>query len=314
MGKVNNALRMLAILRSREKVTRKELSEELEVSIREISRYKDDLEYAGVTINEIRGRYGGYFIDNNDYLLNLNLSRNEKFALDNALEQLKGIEGCFYNDLCTAVEKIKVASPNNEEYSKSKVYSKGIKIKSDYEIERKKWLTINDAIINKRKIQIKYLNSNLKESTRIICPYGIFTYYNANYFVGKCEINDDIRQFKFIRIKDIELLDEKFEIYDFDLNKYLDNTIGIYKGEEYKLKLKIYYPYAQGFKEYMWLKDEKIYDYPDKGYLIYSATTYGDVETISWIMGMSSNCKVIEPHELKQKIKNEYENIMKMYE
>jgi len=69
MGKVNNTLRMLAILRSREKVTRKELSEELEVSIREISRYKDDLEYAGVTINEIRGRYGGYFIDNSDYLL-----------------------------------------------------------------------------------------------------------------------------------------------------------------------------------------------------------------------------------------------------
>ena len=78
MGKVNNALRMLAILRSREKVTRKELSEELEVSIREISRYKDNLEYAGVTINEMRGRYGGYYIDNNDYLLNLNLSRNEK--------------------------------------------------------------------------------------------------------------------------------------------------------------------------------------------------------------------------------------------
>ena len=55
MAKVNNELRMLAILRSREKVTRKELVEELEVSIREISRYKEDLEYTGVAINEIRG-------------------------------------------------------------------------------------------------------------------------------------------------------------------------------------------------------------------------------------------------------------------
>ena len=34
MGKVNNALRMLAILRSREKVSRRELAEELEVDIR----------------------------------------------------------------------------------------------------------------------------------------------------------------------------------------------------------------------------------------------------------------------------------------
>lgn len=62
MGKVNNALRMLAILRSRKKVTRKELAEELEVDIRQITRYKEDLEYAGVTITEIKGRYGGYIL------------------------------------------------------------------------------------------------------------------------------------------------------------------------------------------------------------------------------------------------------------
>lgn len=38
---------MLAILRSRNKVNRKELAEELEVNEREITRYKDDLEQAG---------------------------------------------------------------------------------------------------------------------------------------------------------------------------------------------------------------------------------------------------------------------------
>ena len=53
MGKVNNALRMLAILRSRKKVTRKQLAEELEVDIRQITRYKEDLEYAGVTITAV---------------------------------------------------------------------------------------------------------------------------------------------------------------------------------------------------------------------------------------------------------------------
>ena len=74
MGKVNNALRMLAILRSRRKVTRKELAEELEVGIREITRYKEALEYAGVTITEVKGRYGGYILENKDYLLNIQLS------------------------------------------------------------------------------------------------------------------------------------------------------------------------------------------------------------------------------------------------
>ena len=52
MGKVNNALRMLAILRSRDKVSRRELAEELEVTVREISRYKEDLEAFGVQIGK----------------------------------------------------------------------------------------------------------------------------------------------------------------------------------------------------------------------------------------------------------------------
>ena len=38
MGKVNNELRMLAILRSRKKVTRKELAEEIEEDIIQITR------------------------------------------------------------------------------------------------------------------------------------------------------------------------------------------------------------------------------------------------------------------------------------
>ena len=48
---------MLAIKKKKKKVTRKELAEELEVDIRQITRYKEDLEYAGVTITEVKGRY-----------------------------------------------------------------------------------------------------------------------------------------------------------------------------------------------------------------------------------------------------------------
>ena len=41
---------------------------------------------------------------------------------------------------------------------------------------------------------------------RKIHPYGLYTYYGSNYFIGKCEERDALRQFKLIRIKDIELL------------------------------------------------------------------------------------------------------------
>ena len=105
MGKVNNALRMLAILRSRKKVTRKELAEELEVDIRQITRYKEDLEYAGVTITEVKGRYCWYILENKDYLLNLELSDNERLSLSKTQDFLKGQGLHFYNDLSSAIEK-----------------------------------------------------------------------------------------------------------------------------------------------------------------------------------------------------------------
>lgn len=313
MGKVNNALRMLAILRSREKVSRRELAEELEVTVREISRYKEDLEYAGVHIQDIRGKYGGYRLENNDYLLNLDLSINEEYALQNAIDNLNGQGLHFYNDLKSAVGKIRAANPKNISYVKSTVYSKGIKIKADYEEERKKWLIINDGIINNRKIKIFYIDSYGKESERVIAPYSLFTYYGANYFIGRCDLKNELRQFKLIRIKAIELLEEKFIKEDFNINNYLEDTIGIYRGNSYNIKLKIQYPYAQGFKEYSWVRNEEITDYLDEGYIVYEASIQGEVEAISWIMGMGANCEVLEPKVLKDKIIEEYRSTLEKY-
>lgn len=138
MGKVNNALRMLAILRSRKKVTRKELVEELEVDIRQITRYKEDLEYAGVTITEIKGRYGGYILENKDYLLNLELSDNENLALSKTKDFLNGQGLHFYNDLSSAIDKIKAIDPKEDNYNPESIYSKGIKIKANHEEESQK--------------------------------------------------------------------------------------------------------------------------------------------------------------------------------
>ena len=228
MGKVNNALRMLAILRSRKKVTRKELAEELEVDIRQITRYKEDLEYAGVTITEIKGRYGGFILENKDYLFNLELSDNENLSLSKTKDFLKGQGLHFYNDLSSAVEKIKAINPKDNTYNSEDIYNKGIKIKANQQEESEKWLIINDGIINNRKIKIKYMDSSGNITERIIHPYGLYTYYGAKYFIGKCEERNALRQFKLVRIKDINLLEDKFKKDDFDLKDYLKNAIGIF--------------------------------------------------------------------------------------
>lgn len=313
MGKVNNALRMLAILRSRRKVTRKELAEELEVGIREITRYKEALEYAGVTITEVKGRYGGYILENKDYLLNLQLSNLEELSLIKAKEYLKDQGLHFYNDLSSAVEKIKAVKPKVNEDIHEEIYSKGIKIRANHEEESNKWLTINDGIINSKKIRITYINSNGEASDRVIHPYRLYTYYGSNYFVGFCEDKQELRQFKLVRTKNIELLNEKFDKPNFDLKEYLGQAIGIFKDKSYNIKLKIDYPYAQGFKEYHWVDNEEVEDHIEEGFIIYRATVEGKTQVIPWIMGMGTSCEVLKPLDLKEDVIAAFEEILNKY-
>lgn len=313
MGKVNNALRMLAILRSRRKVTRKELAEELEVGIREITRYKEALEYAGVTITEIKGRYGGYILENKDYLLNLELSNLEELSLIKAKEYLKGQGLHFYNDLSSAIEKIKAIKPKDNEDIHEEIYFKGIKIRANQEEESNKWLIINDGIINSKKIRITYTNSKGEGSERVIHPYKLYTYYGSNYFVGFCEDKQELRQFKLVRIKSINLLNEKFDKTDFSLKEYLGQTIGIFKDNLYNVKLKISYPYAQGFKEYCWVDNEEIEDHIDEGFIIYKAAVEGKAQVIPWIMGMGTSCEVLEPEGLRAEVIAAFKEVLNKY-
>lgn len=312
MGKVNNALKMLAILRSRGKVTRKELSEELEVGIREITRYKDDLESAGVHITNIKGKYGGYVLEHKDYLLNLELSTDEIEALDYAKEYLKCKSFPYFKSYKSAIEKLKAIDPrNNSKRVELNTSDKSAKAKLVYEEERGKWLNINDGIINNQKLTIKYQNANGQFSYRVIHPYALFTYYEANYVVAYCEKKDDMRQFKLMRIDEIKLHKDKFQKKDFNLDDYINNTMGLFKDELISMKLKITYPYAKGFSEVRWINNEKISDFIEDGYLIYEASCYGKKQVINWIMGMGSFCEVIEPKSLREDIIKEYENILK---
>ena len=65
MSKISNVLVMLQLLQNGKKYSIKELSEKIEVSERMIRKYKDELEYAGVYIETIRGPYGGYVLNQN---------------------------------------------------------------------------------------------------------------------------------------------------------------------------------------------------------------------------------------------------------
>lgn len=309
MSKVGNVFKMLILLKSRGKMKINDIARELEVSERQVRRYKNDLEQAGIYIKYTSGKYGGYEYDEKDYLLELDLTEEENSVLLMALEQLKYDNFIGYKDFELIVDKINFLKEtgNNKSVANVKYFVKNIKVNCNYEREKKIWIDINAAIITRNKIKIKYNSLNTGEKERIVRPYAVFQYKGSMYFVGYCELRQKIRDFKISRIMSYEILGEKFErTYNFNFKEYMQDCFGIFKDEEIELKLKIKYPMSQIVKEKIWSDNQEIIDIEDKS-IIFKAKLRGITEIKSWILSMGQSVEVIAPSSLRRNIENEIE-------
>ncbi|MGO5093023.1 helix-turn-helix transcriptional regulator [Clostridium sp. LCP25S3_F10] len=315
MSKVGNVFKMLILLKSRGKMKINDIAKELEVGERQVRRYKNDLEQAGIYIKYTSGKYGGYEYDEKDYLLELNLTEEENSVLLMALEQLKYDNFIGYKDFELIVDKINFLkeTENNKVVADVKYFVKNIKVNCNYEKEKKIWIDINATIITRNKIKIKYNSLNTGEKERIVRPYAVFQYKGSMYFVGYCELRQKIREFKISRIMSYKILSEKFErTYNFNFKEYMQDCFGIFKDEEIELKLKIKYPMSQIIKEKIWSDNQKIIDIEDKS-IIFKAKLRGITEIKSWILSMGQSVEVIAPSSLKRNVENEIEEMIKIY-
>ena len=66
MNRTNLCIRMLQLLKARGKMNTTQLATELEVNPRNIREFKKELVLAGYNVEEVKGRYGGYIL-NDEY-------------------------------------------------------------------------------------------------------------------------------------------------------------------------------------------------------------------------------------------------------
>lgn len=315
ISKTGNAIRMAMLLQSRGKMKISELAKELEVSERQIRNYRSDLEIAGIYINSEQGPYGGYTLMNNGNLLGLNLSLEELSVIDLALEQLKYNKYIYSDEFKNVADKIKAVTHMKKdlEGNSNYIYVEA-KASCDMNKEKQKWQDINIAFITKNKVKIKYFSLNSGLTSRVVHPYGVYQYKSDMYIVAYCENREAIIDFKMCRIKEYEILSEKFKIRDsFNWDNYMKNCIGIYKDEEINLKLEIKYPLSVIISEKIWVDNQKIIVNNEDKSIIFEAKMKGYKEIKSWILSMGGDAIVLEPEKLRSEIKNEIEKLIKEY-
>lgn len=202
--KINRMLEIITILLNRKMVTASELAERFEVSIRTIYRDVDALSEAGIPVYTVQGNGGGISIMEEYALNRMLLSDNEK---NNVLFALKTLQSTKYPDAEQAFEKL------------NSIFRQGAAdwIRIDFSPwganpnQYDKFVDIRTAILQGQVIEIDYINSMNKKSTRLVEPMRMVFKSQAWYLWGYCRMRNSYRTFRVSRIKRVVLLSEHFD-------------------------------------------------------------------------------------------------------
>ena len=297
-----------------------DLAKNLDCHQRTVYRDLHALEEAGFPLytEEANGKSLWCLLDSARKPMPMTFKLPELMALYFGRDALKVLKGTvFYDSLEALFQKIKTTlPPESMRYLKSveqslKVGPKPYKPYSQY---NKQIEQINDAVINKRVIDIIYYTmSRKKETQRKVAPYKLWFVDGSFYLIGHCKWKKEIRIFAVDRIKMLTLTDEIFEVPDdFDVDDFMRNSFGAFHGKPEKVKVLFSADIAEYIKEKIWHESQKLHDTPD-GSVLFEADVACTRDIKAWIMRWGANAIVLEPEKLRNEIRTEAIEMLAAY-
>lgn len=317
MSKISHLLEMIITLQYKGLTTASELAETLEVDKKTIYRYISSLNKANIPVHTKKGRYGGFYIDEEFYMKPSKLTEGEVQAILMATQILTQENGFMHEkDLQSAVSKIKSLCINDNSELKCLNDNGDFKIneigslqnledkisKVNYSMSRGRSLSLNYFSINKNSLTIRKVDS-----------YNLIFKSGAWYIIGYCHMKDQVETFKVSRIKGLKITDEIYMTpHTFSLKEYLDNNWGLFMGEKDKITIKFDKSLDSIIRDTKWHANEEIENLQD-GSVLFSVYINETDEIKKWIMSFGKNAEVIEPQQLREEIKEEIEEMYKKY-
>lgn len=300
--KMQRLFEIVYILLDRENVTARELSEHFEVSIRTIYRDIEVLSAAGIPVYMSKGKGGGIFLMPGFVLDKTTITEAEKREILSSLKAISAVNLSKDNNTDQVLRKLGSLFGRTETDWIEVDFSAW----SDGEKEAELFGKIKEAIITKRVVEFSYVNVKGMETWRIAEPLKLVYKGEAWYMYGYCRKREDYRFFKLTRIHDLTMTEEHF-IKTCPKNVLKEQIKNNY-ANPVKLKLKINAKMAfrvyDEYEIFSRLEDGSFLveiEFPDREWALY------------YILGYGSNCEVLEPKELRQKVKYEVGNMSLIY-
>lgn len=297
--KINRLLEITIILLNRGTITAKELAQRFEVSTRTIYRDVEELSLSGVPVYCNRGNNGGISLIE-DYAINRTLLSNSES--DKIIFALRNLQSTNYPGVDEVLEKLGALF---KESSADWIQIDDTPWGSNPN-QQNKFTDIKKALLDSRSIQFDYISRHNVRDQRTIHPLRLIYKGSGWYLSGYCVKREDIRLFRVSRMKEITILDSKFNRDDYQI--HMENeTDG--KFCEARFPIKLTFQEEALYRLYDEYDDDQLIKNDDGTYSVEVYYSFDDW-LYGYILSFGNNVKVESPVELQELIKNK---IKKMY-
>jgi len=211
MRKADRLFQLTNLVRTRQPITAAEIANELNVSVRTIYRYIDDLSLSGIPIYGTTGI--GYQLDKDFELPPLNLSGKELESLLLGMKMVAAWSGIELSDAAKSLTtKIQAVLPKGmiDDYSDVVFAPDFLHNKQQKQL----WENIHNAIKTLNAIKICYNSLDEVTSKRILYPLGLVYWGSKWTLAAWCTKRGAFRNFRIDRILELDILEDKFKLTD----------------------------------------------------------------------------------------------------
>jgi predicted DNA-binding transcriptional regulator YafY len=275
------------------------------------------LDRLGAPIEYDRSKGGWFYTDQTWTLQNIMVTEGELLAFFLSLEVARRMVGtAFEQPLHSAVEKFtkNIRGPVSidletlhDHYSFS---SPALSLSNEQTL-----LDLHRAIRENRRIWMRYFTASRDEHTeRTISPYHLYNIQGDWYLIAYDDLRQAFRNFHVGRIEEWHLLSETFQRDpSFSIQDWMSNAFKTERGDDQKeVVIKFDNHEARYIRERCWHETQQIEELPDGG-LVLTFKTGGFSEVQRWVMQYGSHAEVLQPVELREKIKQDIKLLEQLY-
>jgi proteasome accessory factor B len=176
--------------------------------------------------------------------------------------------------------------------------------------------TLASAVLHRRRLVLDYDSATGGRSHREVDPYHLAQVDGQWYLVAHCHARDEVRMFAPGRVRGLEETGASFSRPDdFRIEDYLAGSMAVLRGDEgeaYRVRLRFAGAAARYVAERTWHSSQAIEEQPD-GSLVLGLELSHLREVERWALSWGSECEVLEPEELRDRVRAELEHSASHY-